>query len=451
MSAHTDPQVLQTMEALDAKGIDVLRVAYPDLMGSDRSRDILLHHLPHAAGHGLAFSRAVYHTGALGDHSDMAGGLEAGMPDIVVRPDLDTVVPLPWEPNVAWCIGDVLDPATGQSVPESPRDLLRQVLTRLNDAGLTAIVGPELEYVLLEPDADTPTGWRRYAPAPGNVYTTGRKADPDGHLLRTVRALHTLGLDVSGGNREFDGGQFEINLNHSEALDAADRAFRFKAAVKELARAEGRLATFMAKPFNDGGGSGFHLHVSLVDANGANAFDAPHQAHGLSAVARHALAGVLAHAPALSALLNPTVNSYKRFGPDTTAPWLINWGLDNRNAMVRIPPERGTASRLEVRLGDATANPYLAIAGLLAAIHLGITTAAEPPAPATGHAADTSAADRLPTDLGRALDALQADDQLTDILGKSFVDAFLTFKRDELARFHKHVTDWEFREYAQIN
>ena len=206
----------------------------------------------------------------------------------------------------------------------------------------------------------------------------------------------------------------------------------------------------MAKPFNDGGGSGFHLHVSLIDADGTNVFDAPREAHGLSATARHALAGVLAHAPALSALLNPTVNSYKRFGPDTTAPWLINWGLDNRNAMVRIPPERGAASRLEVRLGDATANPYLAIAGLMAAIHLGIPTAAEPPAPATGHAADTGAAAKLPTDLGQALDALQADDQLTDILGKSFVDAFLTFKRDELARFHKHVTDWEFREYAQL-
>lgn len=152
------------MEALDAKGIDVLRVAYPDLMGSDRSRDILLHHLPHAAGHGLAFSRAVYHTGALGDHSDIAGGLEAGMPDVLVRPDLDTVIPLPWEPNVAWCIGDVMDPATGQSVPESPRDLLRQVLARLNEGGLTALIGPELEYVLLEPDTDAPTGWRRYAP-----------------------------------------------------------------------------------------------------------------------------------------------------------------------------------------------------------------------------------------------------------------------------------------------
>nr|WP_078840574.1 glutamine synthetase family protein [Streptomyces antioxidans] len=419
-------------------------------MGADRGRDILLRQLPHAVGHGLAFSRAVYHTAALGDHSYIPGGLEAGMPDVLVRPDLTTLAALPWEPGVAWCIGDVRDPATGLPVPESPRDLLRQVIGRLLDEDLTAVVGPELEYVLLDPDPDAPVGWRRYAPAPGHVYTTGRTGDPDRHLLRTLRALHALGLDVSGGNREYDSGQFELNLSHSEALDAADRAFRFKAAVRELARAEGRLATFMAKPLNDGGGSGFHVHLSLVDADGRNVFDAPREPYGLSAPARHALAGVLAHAPALSALLNPTVNSYKRFGPDTTAPWLVNWGLDNRNALVRVPPERGAAARLEVRLGDATANPYLAIAGLLAAVQLGIAAAEEPPPPMTGEGHDRGAATPLPTDLGRALGALEGDDQLIDALGKPFVDAFLTFKRDELARFQRYVTDWEFREYARL-
>ncbi|OPF83137.1 glutamine synthetase [Streptomyces antioxidans] len=450
MSAEPADRVHLRAEALAAEGIDVVRVTYPDLMGADRGRDILLRQLPHAVGHGLAFSRAVYHTAALGDHSYIPGGLEAGMPDVLVRPDLTTLAALPWEPGVAWCIGDVRDPATGLPVPESPRDLLRQVIGRLLDEDLTAVVGPELEYVLLDPDPDAPVGWRRYAPAPGHVYTTGRTGDPDRHLLRTLRALHALGLDVSGGNREYDSGQFELNLSHSEALDAADRAFRFKAAVRELARAEGRLATFMAKPLNDGGGSGFHVHLSLVDADGRNVFDAPREPYGLSAPARHALAGVLAHAPALSALLNPTVNSYKRFGPDTTAPWLVNWGLDNRNALVRVPPERGAAARLEVRLGDATANPYLAIAGLLAAVQLGIAAAEEPPPPMTGEGHDRGAATPLPTDLGRALGALEGDDQLIDALGKPFVDAFLTFKRDELARFQRYVTDWEFREYARL-
>ncbi|WP_370255498.1 VTC domain-containing protein [Streptomyces sp. V4I8] len=228
----------------------------------------------------------------------------------------------------------------------------------------------------------------------------------------------------------------------------ADTGLRFKAAVKELARREGRLATFMAKPFNDAGGSGFHLHLSCEDAEGRNAFDDPAGAYGLSAEARHAAAGILAHAPALAALANPTVNSCKRFGPDTLAPWLIDWGLDNRSAMVRIPPERGSGARLELRLGDASANPYLLIAGTLAAALLGIEAGEEPPAPLEGYGYDTGKSAVLPMSLSAALDALEADTALTGLLGKAFTTSFLTCKRDEVERFGRHVTDWEFTEYA---
>ncbi|MFD0536774.1 glutamine synthetase family protein [Actinomadura luteofluorescens] len=249
------------------------------------------------------------------------------------------------------------------------------------------------------------------------------------------------------GNHEFGGGQFEINLAHSGALDAADRAFRFKAAVQEIARLDGRLATFMAKPFNDEGGSGFHVHLSCLEADGRNVFEGG-EPDGLSETAHHAIAGVLAHAPALTALLNPTINSYKRFGPDSLAPWLIDWGLDNRSAMVRIPPERGAASRLEVRLGDASANPYLGVADLVAAVYLGIRDKASAPPPLEGYGYDAAKAPVLPADLPAALDALAADEALTEVLGQEFTTAFLTYKRDEAARFRRHVTDWEFREYA---
>src|SRR6185503_19454400 len=193
-----------------------------------------------------------------------------------------------------------------------------------------------------------------------------------GVLLRMLRQLSGFGLEAVAANHEFSSGQFEINLWHSDALDAADRAFRFKTAIQELARMRGKLATFMAKPFNDEGGSGFHLHFSAWSADGVALFDDPAGEDGLSQVGRSAIAGALAHAPALAALLNPTINSYKRFGPDTLAPWLIDWGLDNRSAMVRIPPERGSAARMEVRLGDATANPYLAAAAVGAAAYLGV-------------------------------------------------------------------------------
>ncbi|MFE9097333.1 glutamine synthetase family protein [Streptomyces sp. NPDC007264] len=448
MSAPDNPSVRRHLDRLTAEGIDVVRVTYPDLLGTDRARDVLLDHLPAACEHGLAFCRAVYHTTPRGDVVPVAGGLEAGLPDITVRPDLDTLAALPWEPGVASCLGDVTDPATGLPAPESPRDLLRGVLARCAEHGLRPVVGPELEYFLCDPAPDAPQGWRRYSHHPGNVYTAGLRADPDNHLLRVLRPLRDLGVGVSSGNHEFDSAQFEINLTHSDAMDAADRSFRFKAAVKELARKEGRLATFMAKPFNDAGGSGFHLHLSCRDQDGRNLFDDPAGAHGLSATARHAIAGVLAHAPALAALANPTVNSYKRFGPDTLAPWLVDWGLDNRSAMVRVPPERGGGARLELRLGDASANPYLLIAGACAAALLGVLAGEEPPAALEGYGYDTTRSAMLPMSLSAALDALEADTALTDILGKGFTTSFLSYKRDEVERFGRHVTDWEFTEYA---
>ncbi|OON71942.1 glutamine synthetase family protein [Streptomyces tsukubensis] len=448
MSAHDPARIRQHSERLAEAGIDVVRVVYPDLLGTDRARDVLLGHLPTACEHGLAFCRAVYHTTPRGDVVPVAGGLEAGLPDIVVRPDLSTLTPLPWEPGVASCLGDVTDPRTGAPTPESPRDLLRTVLARCAEYGLNPVAGPELEYFLCETDSAAPGGLRRYSSATGVVYTAGLRADPDNHLLRTLRSLRDLGIGITNGNHEFDGSQFEINLDHSEALDAADRAFRLKSSVKELARAEGRIATFMAKPFNDTGGSGFHLHLSCTDGDGANLFDDPAGAHGLSTTATHAVAGLLAHAPALAALLNPTVNSYKRFGPDTLAPWLIDWGLDNRSAMVRVPPERGGGARLELRLGDASANPYLLVAAACAAALLGVMDAAKPPAPLQGYGYDTAGAPMLPTSLSAALDALEADTGLIRLLGEEFVAAYLTYKRDEVSRFDSHVTDWELAEYA---
>ncbi|MFC4911314.1 glutamine synthetase family protein [Actinomadura gamaensis] len=441
--------VEQVVARLRADGIDVVRVAYPDLIGTERARDVLVERLPAVMEHGLAFCRAVYHTTPQGDVVPVPEGLGAGLPDIRVVPDLATLKPIPWEPGVAHCLGDAYEPHGTDLCPEGPREVLRRVTAVLGETGLTAVAGPELEYFLCEPDPQSPTGWRRYGDAPGNVYVAGRKGDPEGHLLSTLRGLRDYGIGATMGNHEFCGGQFEINLDHSGALDAADRAFRFKSAVKEIARHEGRLATFMAKPFNDEGGSGFHVHLSLCDAGGRNVLAGEDgDEHGLSATARHAIAGVLAHAPALAALFNPTINSYKRFGPDTLAPWLIDWGLDNRSAMVRIPPERGASTRLEVRLGDATANPYLGIAGLVAAAHLGVRDKLDCPEPLEGYGYDADRAPLLPGDLPAALDALEADADLTEVLGEPFVRAFLTYKRDEVERFQRHVTDWEFREYA---
>ena len=440
-----DPEVAAVSERLRAAGYDVLRVSYADMIGVDRGRDVLLEELPTAMGHGLAFCRAVYHTSPMGDVVPVQGGLEVGLPDITVFPDLATVTALPWEPRAAWCIGDAVTP-DGAAAPESPRVVAQRVAQHAAGLGYALVCGPELEFYLCEPG---PGGaWQRYANELGNVYVVGRKGDPQGMLLDMLRQLRDAGLRVTAANHEFSPGQFEINLGHSDLADAADRSFRLKSAVQEIARHRGMLATFMAKPFNDEGGSGFHVHLSVNDATGENVFGDPAGPDGLSAVGRYAVGGVLRHARALSALLNPTINSYKRFGPDTLAPWLIDWGLDNRSAMVRIPPERGAAARMEVRLGDATANPYLAMAAVGAAVCLGIADKVEPPEKLEGYGYDPAKAEALPMRLGDALDALEADRELTGLLGDYFVTSFLAYKRNEIERFERFVTDWEFREYA---
>ncbi len=433
--------------SLTEQGIDVLRVGYSDIIGTERSRDVLVDELPRNLGSGVAFCRSVYGTNPQGGEVDIKGGRANGMPDMVAVPDLSSLRNLPWEPGVAHCVADMFNP-DGTPAQESPRQVLRSVVDQFAALGMNPVVGPELEFYLLDRDASATTGWTRYGDAPGNIYVSGLKGDPDNFLLRTLRQLGAYGLDVVAANHEFSAGQFEINLWHSAALDAADRAFRFKAAIKELARAEDKLATFMAKPFNDAGGSGFHLHFSAWSDDGEAIFDGHGSEYGLSKIALSAVAGILAHAPALAAIHNPTINSYKRFGADTMAPWLIDWGLDNRCAMVRIPPERDKASRVEVRLGDATANPYLAIAGLLGAAFLGIRDALTPPEPLAGYGYDPKKADKLPGSLDAALDALEADADITEILGAPFVETFLAYKRDEISRFQHFVTDWEFQEYG---
>ncbi|MEY4312658.1 MAG: hypothetical protein RLZZ319_167, partial [Actinomycetota bacterium] len=227
-----------------------------------------------------------------------------------------------------------------------------------------------------------------------------------------------------------------------------------KSAVKDIIAKRGKHATFLGKPWSDEGGSGFHLHFSVTDADGINLM---HDGRGkLSPAAKFLIAGITKHANALTAFTNPTVNAFKRLGPDTLAPYRSNWGYDNRSCMVRIPPERGQGTRLEIRVGDGAANPYLVIAGILAAGLDGIVNELECPPDAVGMAYDNEGAPVLPQTFGEALDALEANDALRTQMSQELINVFMVLKRDEIARYEaevpdpatREVTEWEITEYG---
>jgi glutamine synthetase len=207
----------------------------------------------------------------------------------------------------------------------------------------------------------------------------------------------------------------------------------------------------MGKPWNDDEGSGFHLHISLADAAHANAFDNPGGPDGLGPLLRHFTAGVLAHAPALMAFLNPTVNAYRRIAAAGLVPTRVNWGHDNRFTLVRVPRERGKATRVEVRVGDGAANPYLAYAAVLTAGLDGINRALEPPAPLAGNIyalPEEAQGDLLPATFDAALEALGKDTLIAEGMGEAMVSTFTMMKNAELDRYRKWVSDWEFTEYS---
>jgi glutamine synthetase len=442
---RTDPRSEAITELSTGTPVRSIRVLYPDLHGVARGKDVPIAEFDHVLDHGLRFCAAVMGTDLR--NTPVVGGNE-GYPDLIARPDMTTMATLPWEPGVASCLAD-LEPAEGGMPIPDPREALRRAARDLKATGLDPIVGPELEFFLLRPDPAAEHGFRRQIDQPSMVYTVGPQADPGGIGRAMTEGLAALGLEVLAFNHEFMNSQYEINLRHTDALLAADRAFRMKAAVKDIAAQHGLVATFMGKPFNDQGGSGTHLHVSL-NRDERNAFDAPAEPDSVSAELRAFTAGVLAHAAGLMALLNPTVNAYRRIQPDSLAPTHANWGWDNRTTFIRIPPERGRATRLEIRAADGAANPYLAIAAVLAAGAHGLREGLRPPPPVLG---DASRADHevigpaLPVSLDAALEALEVDAVLRGALGSEIVDTFLAVKRFETGRHRTWVSDWEIAEY----
>jgi glutamine synthetase len=366
-----------------------------------------------------------------------------GMPDFESHFDLADVRP-GWDPGVGVVITDLH--FRGELLPHGPRTVLRRAIEAWQAIGLEPMVGIELEAYVMEPNGQG--GWKPMETTGAMTYSVGPAVDPHGLLDEIMAQADACGFRLESVNSEYDTPQFEFTLEYDRAMAAVDETVLFKQMASEIALKRGLRLTFIGKPVATLAGSGLHVNFSARKARGANAFNDAKGEHGLSSVALHSIGGLLDHHEALTAICAPTVNAYKRLKPGQLAGVWANWGIDHRSATVRVPAERGAATRIEYRLPDGAANPYLAVAAVLQASMLGINGKVAPPPIETGDALETASTDRMtPANLAAALDALVVDESFCAAIGQPLVDNFVALKRDEWQKFADAVTDWELSYY----
>jgi glutamine synthetase len=367
----------------------------------------------------------------------------AGFGDMVLVPDLATLRRLPWDPATALVLADARQP-DGQPVRVAPRQVLRAQLDRLAARGLTALAGTELEFVLFKEsfqqawDAD----YRGLTPATRyNVdYSLAGVAEVDPVVRKIRNAMRETGMRLESARGEVHPGQYEIVFRYDEALRTCDNHAVYKTGARQLAAAEGMALTFMAK-YDAGEGNSCHVHLSLRDRDGGPAFAGTDG--DMSIFMRHFVAGQLACMSEFALLSAPNVNSYKRLAPDAFAPTAIAWGRDNRTCPVRVIG-RGESLRIEYRVPGGDANPYLAVASIIAAGLHGVDRELPLPAPFVGNAF-SSGLPRLPETLAESVALWEASDVARDAFGADIVGHYATAGRAELAAYQREVTDWERR------
>lgn len=345
-----------------------------------------------------------------------------------------------------WTLNEDGSPFAGD-----PRRALAAIVARFADRGLTPVVATELEFYIVDPS--------KAAPQPPRSPVTGKRLDSDGALsLDELQHFDSLLNEIYDGCRAQDipadsaisengAGQFEINFKHlADPLKAADDAVLFKRLVRGLARKHGFAATFMAKPYGDRAGSGMHAHISLIDAEGRNLFDdgGPEG----TPLLRNAVSGLLRTMPELGLIFAPHENSYRRLLPGAHAPASVAWGYENRTVAIRIPGGDHAARRIEHRVAGADANPYLVLTAILGGMLLGIEEKWAPPEPITGDAYSMRL-DRLPPDWASAIDAFARGEHGERIFSGRLRRMFEQCKRQELGRFTRHVTDFEYHSYLE--
>ncbi len=381
-------------------------------------------------------------------------GPDVGFADLATLPLADSIRP-GWEVDTDVAIADL--EYNGQPLALCPRGALKRVVEAWALLGYEPHLGFEMEFYVMQPDSEAPGGFGPLHIPSHRVYGVGLGGDNTGLMFDMYDAAEQCELDIEGIMGEFHPGQMELNMRYGPALDAADRAFICKEMTRELAARKGYWVTYMGRPMAHLVGSGLHINMSLTPVHGgANAFDDPSSEHGLSTLARQCLGGVIAHHEGMAAMSAPLVNSYKRLIPGIIAGYWANWGLDNRISTYRVPWERGPATRIENRMPCGSANPYLAAAVMLNAALLGVVDGRDCGDPQIGDGDSEPNTDRhTPHDLAEALAALEADTVLCEAMGPDLVKAFLTIRRDELAKWQAAdgiwdagtVSPWELEQY----
>jgi glutamine synthetase len=369
----------------------------------------------------------------------------AGYGDYIMKPDLGTLRPVPWLDGTVMVLCDVLDHHTHAAVPHSPRAILKRQIARLDEMGFDAVMATELEFFLFEKSFDEirKDRFRDIEPISGynedyHIFQTTKEE----HVLRPLRNhLSAAGIPVEGTKGEAGSGQGELNIRYAKVPDTADYHTIAKHATKEIAWQQGRAVTFLPKWHHDHSGSSTHIHQSLWQA-GVPAFFDESDALGMSALMKHYLAGLLKYAADYTYFLAPYINSYKRFQKGSFAPTRTVWSVDNRTAGFRLCADNTPAVRIECRIGGSDLNPYLAMAGQLAAGIKGIEERLElsPPAQGDTYAGETGL---IPQNLRDAMDSLKHSAMLREAMGDDVVDHYARAAEVELEDFARVVTDYE--------